>query len=346
MKMLYLFFHRLARCFRQNKGFFLLFLLGGIINALVFAHLYGTLPNVVNRTSTARYYRSYAALPSEYTTFDEAGDTFSEMLESPLFEAVIPENNYAVEEHVHIIVCAAFTGEPTLVKATGSMTFTEPGQIIVPYDCAASVGETITLQDKRFTIIGKHNDHDYYISSSDYLACFDGFTSIHVYSTQRYPSLNNPVSEYLSAHFPKYAVPNIYYLYDDSLTTSGLQSMCLAFLICTVSFLFLMRYMIDSLMGENIISMIVGAPRSAIVTMVFWECLLLFLLANSAGLLLHWLLTPSFFSKFQVVPDLVYTGGDYLNMTVITFVIILISLLPMLRKYTRLSPVRARQERM
>ena len=114
--------------------------------------------------------------------------------------------------------------------------------------------------------------------------------------------------------------------------------------LAVLAYLFLLRYIVDSQMAENLVSLILGASKSQIILCIFWESMILALVANGAGLLGHWLLYEKIFIHLNVYSDLSYRAGDYFFVYLVMVLLSLATIIPFVMKYLKLSPVAARQK--
>ena len=140
--------------------------------------------------------------------------------------------------------------------------------------------------------------------------------------------------------------PRIYELSDQGLSRYNLTMICSTFLNATVSFKFLHRYLMDSMMDENSASMMVGASKGKLLFLIFCEGLVLFLGVSILGLLLHYALYTPVFSKLNYAEGLVYRLGDYLRILAGICAIVLVCLIPFLGKYMKMSPIRGYRTRL
>ena len=112
-----------------------------------------------------------------------------------------------------------------------------------------------------------------------------------------------------------------------------------------ISFVSLLRYLIDSQLTESVISRMVGASKRKVSLLIFGECFVLSAGPCCAGLLLHKLLYNTLFERLNMTKNLIYEPGDYgtvlLIMLGITFAVIFLSVL----KYLKLTPVESVRSR-
>lgn len=335
--------NRLAQYYRKNKIIFLLFVIGGAINALVFCFFYGNLlPVVTNRNSQEIQYREYfVRYFDEVKTLDEKEAEMDEIQNSGLFESV----RVCWQESDSLDgpwICASVFGDPPLIRLKGTLDFSSCRQVIVPLSCSADVGSSITLMGETFQVIGQHTSDEYYISYTDFADIGCKIWQIYAVTNDRQDFSNDLAEQLLCNTFSdgNIKTPRIYELSDMGLSLYNTIMICSTFLIATVSFMFLLRYLMDSLTDENIASIIVGASKRKMVLLIFCEGLILFLAVSIIGLLFHYALYIPVFSKINIAEGLIYSFSDYLRILSGIFFIVLACLIPFLGKYTKMSPIR------
>lgn len=345
MKTLYLMWSRVRQYFRNNRLLFLLFFLGGALNAVMVVYGYGNLlPMVSQRNSTDWDRREY------YIRFDESEpdmETVKAFAENPLVHSCA----YVVEEGFR--TCDP---EYPLTRLSGSLDFTEPYQAIVTYSInptGVNIGDRVEFCGKAFTVIGVATDFyggNLYIPYDTFLelGCGERITRINLFSAQRQEPGNDQVLKLIEETFPEATyfggVATNYARDDIRFTVFTLCVILVNAFLAVLAYLFLLRYIIDSQMTENLVSVIVGASRGRLTVYIFWETLLLSVTANGVGLLLHWALYRSVFSKLNISAELSYRTEDYFFVYLMLVALSLATTIPFVLKYLKLSPIAARRE--
>ena len=348
MKFFFLLRKRLAQYYMKNKVIFLLFVLGGALNAIVFCFSYGNLlPAMTNRGSQEIQYREYFVRYFDgVKSLEEKETALEEIQNSGLLESVrlCWQENNDIDGR---LICACVYGEPPLVRLKGTLELSAPGQVLVPLSSSADVGSEVTLMGEAFEVVGQHTSDEYYISYADFVDTGCKIWQIYAAAQERQNFSDDPVEQLLRSTFPdgNIKTPRIYELSDQGLSRYNLTMICSTFLIATVSFMFLLRYLMDSMMDENSASMMVGASKGKLIFLIFCEGLVLFLAVSILGLLLHFVLYTPVFSKLNYAEGLVYRFGDYLRILAGISGIVLVCLIPFLGKYMKLSPIRAYRTR-
>ena len=356
MKTLYLIGSRLRQYVLKNKVLFVLLLIGGILNGIGMAYCYGNLlPVIAARDSQDPVYRSYflayqESVPGvEFVPSEDSVDlaTIEKLKNHPLIESCIFTNDndyvFAYDENC-----------PKLMLG-GTDNFTAPYQVIVYEKDKANIGDTISLRGHAFEVIGKCK-----FASGGYLIPYDTYVSLgygestfrmYIVAKERYsihhPS-QDPVLALLGEMFPGS------YFEKSSIGEEGQQQLetlivklpgiVLNAFMTMLAYVFLLRYLVDSLLNETIVSIIVGASRLRMTVYIFWEAILLSVIANGAGLFVHWALYQPVFEKINLATELRYYLSDYALLLGVIVAFSLIITIPFAMKYLRLSPVAAKRE--
>lgn len=99
------------------------------------------------------------------------------------------------------------------------------------------------------------------------------------------------------------------------------------------SFMFLLKYLMDSCRRENSILMMVGAKKSRILATNFLENIILTLSSTAIAILIHITLYDCLFSKINLSESIVYTAEDYLIIALSVFVLSTIVQIPFIISY-------------
>ena len=359
MKTLYLIGSRLRQYILKNKVLFILLLIGGILNGVGMAYCYGNLlPLIATRDSQGAEYRGYSILfqkkpetlggvwePADISTDLETIEKFKN---NPLIESCIftNDNDY---------VCAYDDNYPKLLLG-GTDEFTDPYQVLVYEQHQANVGDTIKLRGHDFEVIGKCSfgapgcliPYDTYVS----LGYAENTFRIYATSKERYAgkgSSEDPVLDLINELFPNntgasaaWGIKHDQFVTEDTL--AAIPGIVLNAFMAMLAYAFLLRYLIDSLLDETIVSIIVGASRLRMTVYIFWEALLLSVTANGLGLLVHRLLYVPLFQRINLAEDLRYYLSDYALLLGVIVAFSLVITVPFSLKYLRLSPIAARRE--
>lgn len=313
----------------------------------MFAYFYGNMIAVVaNRTSDDIIYRLY------YVYAEGDGDIG--LLKTAAENELVENVSVCIWEHVgaaSLQVSASVVGKMPMGEILkGSCDFSDDHakEIVMPTSISAKIGDKYMLAGTEYTVIGQSSASEFYIPMGTYID--NGYSLsywISVYTYERQDVSDDPVYGMLCELFPGGRITSGSALSDhadktDSVIELVLISVCYA--VALISYIFLLRYMIDSIMNETIVSMVVGASKLTVAVMVFWETVTLTMASGILGVMLHRLLYPVFFSKINMQDnEIIYTGGDYAFIILSQFVVTLLVLIPFAHKYTKLSPIESRR---
>lgn len=349
MKTLYLTFCRLKQYFLRNKLLFILFVIGGMLNAIAVTYCYGNLlPIIANRDSDAYEHRKYTI------RFDDPAT--GEMLAGMSHPVRSNLETFSGDPVVQGCIfrssnISTFLGDYPFKTVSGISEFTRAYQVLASTPAEVSVGSEVTLDGNTYEVIGIITDGSggqYYIPNETFidLGYIDRVTRVTAIAAQRQDPLSDKVMSLIYKSLPQATYAGGGYEASSDMIRSNNQvpGIVINAFISIVSYIFLLRYLVDSILDETIISMIVGASKGRMTTHIFWESLLLCLIANCSGLLLHWLLYKPFFQGINLAQSLSYTLGDYTLICLLLLALSLLVTVPFALKYLRLSPIAARRE--
>ena len=116
-----------------------------------------------------------------------------------------------------------------------------------------------------------------------------------------------------------------------------LAMICLVYGLSMFSYMFLMKYMMETSIRENVIYGFVGASKNKMTALLLIDNICFSVVTVSAGLLLHLGLKEAFFDKVSVSENIYYTAADYGLLFVLGVGISLLTLLPFLLGFRRHS---------
>lgn len=342
MKTVYLIRSRIIQYWRIHKSILILFLFGGILNALMFSYLYGNLVSyMLGRDSSEIYYRKYSVYYIDNTTFDI--DKVKDLYQTNFFDSIMLSTTLPDGDNR---VIADINDTLTLVCEKGTDDLTKnKNAVIIPSYVSGVVGDSVKLLGKEFTVIGQHTVNDYYVSFDNFKELNSPIDRIYLIATNRQDFSNDKVQQLLRSYYPsaRISTPSAYEAYDESTSYYGISIVCITYAIALCTFMFLLRYLMDSMLNSTIISMIVGATKKRIFTIVFLEAFSLCAAVNVLGIALHQILYPCLFSIINLSQNLVYKTNDYILIFTLMQFVALIVAVPFTVKYSYLSPVESRR---
>ncbi len=310
----------------------------------MFAYFYGNMsPMMVRRSQQDFYYR-------EYTIVYESGQCFTQadaaaLLADPLIEKVSVYARIESEGRLDFLV-ADLENSPSIVLIRGENSLgSVPDGIIIPYDHSAPLGGSVMLVQQPFRVIAQHTLSDYYIPYSRFLSLQQPIVRMVVTTAQRQDLRHDAVVDMLNSRFSNLSIctPRLYEKQDSHDSVSAILLICAVYALSMISFAFLLQHLMDSNVGHTVICRIVGASSRDIFSLTLLEGVVLCVLVDGAGLLLHRLLYRPLFSNINLSRDIVYTYGDYLLIFCLMLAVGLAVLIPFIWKYARLSPTSARR---
>lgn len=340
MKRLLLFGNRMKQYYLRNKLVFLLFLLGGALNTVAVTYCYGNLlPTVANRDSDYSHYREYRVkLGGSGATMEE----IRPLLEDGLVRdwAVSPDNNlHATNESF------------PFQRLKGTLSFTEPYQILVPMEAEVSLGEALLVDGVEFTAIGAVS-----AMPDGYFIPFDTFVElgydrniryIQIFSAERESLENDRVLALIYRVLPN--IQSIASLRELAMVTDEKQAERYFILIgvnaflSAVAFAFLLYYLLDSLHRENVLATVLGATKWWVARSIFLEAAVLSATASGLGLLLHIGLYESVFRKLNAVDTVRYLPEDYGRIYLLLLGLSLVTAVPIVIKKLGTTPLEAKR---
>ena len=367
MSFLYLLRNRLRQYFIKNKAVFIVFMIGSIFAALMITYFYG---NVVEKEPEYEYpeywYRQYEltfrtpmrpeSYDSDFNLLPLLGKYNGELNDPRLIESVMVEHELEFSMARRVCLTACAWGDPKIEAYEGSGRFTGEFQLLAPKGMNKAVGDSINIEGFDFVVIGlydKPTDIDW---SYNYITDMDTFLKtglshdeMYLYSLKAYAEdAEDPVEELIKETYGC-GVKGLYRLKtvvsQDELKIEIAQ-MTVCYLVSSVSFMFLMVYMIDSLKKESVISMIVGATKGKLRALTLTEVFILTSVSSLIAIFLHKLLYDSFFSNINLREGIVYKAGDYLKVYALMLIISIAVEIPFVFRYTRITPAEARRRRM
>lgn len=364
MKLLQLISSRIRQYWAGNRLIFILFLAGGILCSVMFTYFYGNMLSYMQYiTSDDPYYRTYDVALTEAMgsdiprpEYEISLDDAQRLYEHDLVEAVTVQWLFEIFDadavqgdswYMSMAIIAEFGDDPDITLDMGSKDLgAEPYTVVVPYDSNAVVGDTIEICGKELKVIGKHNLSDYYVSCDFFREIGAIVDRMTVVSADRLDLSNDPLMVLLEEMFPEcYLRSPVRWenAYERRMTEELLFMLCPVYGVSLVSFMFLLRYLMDAILNNTIVSRIVGARKTQIFGMCFIESVALCAVVDAAGIGIHWLLYDSVFSKLNALQNLIYRPEDYLRVYLCMLGVGMAVAALFVRKYAKLSPAASRR---
>ena len=262
-----------------------MFLLGGIVCSTSFIYFYGNqLSTKKSEVSTDSSYYTYTLKFDEPASYYEIKN--SSLLNSEIIEDVMAvhylllddlpkefnKNNYI---DYYLRVCTQINNKHKLFSKMGRSEFYDEEikngkNVIILPNCddifSLAQGDTVTLSGREYEVIGVNTFIDnFYIPSNTFDKCGYSIDEITIYTTERMSRTEN--SQFIAnlhAEFPQSDLiesPSESYKAADSYFIGDFFLIMCEFIISALSFMFLIKFLIDKSNLENIIYLIVGATK-------------------------------------------------------------------------------------
>lgn len=361
MKTLELVFTRIYYDFKQNKSVFTVFLIGCLLCSLSFIFFYG------NQLSLKIYEGSDQEVLNEYTINFSEPASYEDIVNSPLIKSdivldveircsltmdEIPMKEMNLSEVAEFddgstiyTMSSILYGKDELLQEMGRVEFTDAerkeGKNVVILPSAVSEGVTyniktgdkITVSGREYEVVGMSTMFgNFYIPPETFKK--GGYTvdSMEIVTSEHMSrsEINQFVADIQEA-FPNGVIhhsPLEYFeIAEQNLSSEGFYIIC-EFIVVSLSFMFLMKYIIDSNNAENIIYSMVGATKKRIFAVIMLENTVIYGVVAAVACVLHKLLYNSFFNQINVSPGITYTLVDYVMIVLAVVVLSCIVSLP------------------
>ena len=363
MKRVRLVFMRLAGYPRKNKAIFALFIIGSLLSAIMFAYMYGNLRPILSRYNLARLdYREYSVFFDVNWEESSGGgiilnppndnhvtnDMVESIIETGLFESIVLKSFYSMRSNdTPANVCTCVYGSPDqLYISVGVKNLADDNQIIIDADSGKSIGRSITVRGKDFTVVGRFQGSECYLVTMNAYREMNANTNvISVISVDRWHDDNDVPLHTLSLLFPEAVVVSghneSYDAYISEQTTPGI---IVSFAVAFIAFVFLLSYLANQFTEENAVSIIVGGRPIDIALSVMFEGTIFSLLSVFTGLIVHFVLYKPLFNHINIANNMVYKLSDYVEMLIIMTIVVIIMMTALSIKYLLLTPKKLRNK--
>jgi len=158
---------------------------------------------------------------------------------------------------------------------------------------------------------------------------------------------NDPLTSILQEAFPECTLrtpANWARAFEKRAIEDTLYGVCPIYLVSLISFMYLLRYLMDTTTSMVAVSRIVGARRWQIFGLCLAEALLLCCLGIAVGIGIHIVLYDAVFVHLNALTDLVYRPVDYC--IVFAWMMLLSTAVAMffVRKYALMPPIALRRQ--
>lgn len=344
---------RISQYYKNNPFIFVLFLFSSIVCTTGFIYLYGNYTtSMLIRNDESQTWRQYTInFNQPLYTYEQALGKISDIPfsseNSTVFSYQIGDDGTTMD------IATALTGTPSIIRVSGRTEFTNEEMssgekvMILPHffpkrpEGLSEDGKTFRFGAETFQIIGRHVDQECYIPPQTFVNLQYDITSIKVTAQKRPDNIEEDLSnqQVLQSIFPEADIRSTYKYYEamEQSFPIELTMICLVYGLSMFSFMFLMKYMMETSIRENIIYGFVGASKNKITALLLTDNICFSVFTGAVGILLHVLLKEPLFDRVSVTENITYTAGDYLLIFVLSVVIAQLTLLPFLIGFRRHS---------
>lgn len=359
MKTLRLVASRFFLYFTNNKIIFVLFLLGGIACSIAFIHFYGNGTSYkkvqAEDNASLRYYALEFQQPVPQPEVDQEVLHNENICDIELAHALVQEEMpISIEGNRRFFIKTKMQNGAPLYAEKGRVAFTQqelaqaqrvvilPGMVEALYE--VEIGSTMRILGEAFTVIGMSTDMEgFYIPFSVFEQWGLSVSEFSVTLDQKLSVAdNNAFIAQLHNAYPTAVLtqsPSNYYSLASERFSLQLFSISVAYIVASLSFMFLMKFMLDRNSRENIIFSIVGASRAAVLRVLVLETAFLSSCAAVLAILLHAVLYKPFFSRLNVFENLTYTVWDYVVIWLCVTLLSCLAAVPFAYRYIKSSLV-------
>ena len=345
MKFIYLIGSRLFQYWRSNKLLFCLYIACSILCGTGMLYLYGnftiTMQQRAEQITEMKQFRLHFS-EDECPSFSEIQAMVPEW-EVPLTSCYVQASDKLITKTVQTVIY----GQTPYLKVSGEIDLSKRNDenvVIIPHVDISErleldrVKGLLTLKNQTFQVVGQFTGISYLIPLGTYQRLGYPIESA-IFTLREKPDdkTEQTILAWLQEQFP---TAEIYHpkMYDDF---AGRQLPMELFMICLVygislfSFLYLMKYMMDRHLAENVVYSLVGAPKKTVIRLVALENLILSTLTSLLSVGLHLLLKESVLDKVSVSANITYRFTDYLLIFILMVVVSQLVSLPFILRYRK-----------
>ncbi len=202
--------------------------------------------------------------------------------------------------------------------------------------------ENIKIQGQDFKTIRNESVSDYVIPIEKYFDSNIRTCRIEICVSERFSKdsmslYSDFLDDWLKELYPDSAfdikTPGTYYGSEDAANMQGFATIIAVFIVALISFMLLLKYLMDSCRRENSILMMVGAKRKRIILINLLENIILTLSSSAVAVVLHIALYDSLVTKINLYKNITYSAQDYLIIVLLAIGLSLIVQIPFIFTY-------------
>ena len=372
MKFCKLILHRIGQYYKTNKLVFLLFLLGGITCAITFIFFYSNILAPVKAEGRENaIYRTYViTFESSKTPAEILDERLNAMhLHDILFLHIIEEEN--LDQVISVDkaplqfepgpgsgsrpdrIVSSFHDYAEMSPVMGRNQFTQeerqgkPAIVLPAHSHWPKGAKTISLYGKTFEIVGSEYSINMRIPFSSYQAMHLPTERVYITMDQNPTAAENrKIVASLKKLFPESDIADPSGTVRDEYMQIAMATALISavYLLALISFLFLMKYMIDQNRHENIVYSIVGASRRNVIAILFVDIFVLTSLTILGGILFYLLFQTVLFDRINLASGIRLSGIDFLVIYLLMIGLSCLASIPFLWKYRKDSLITSKNQ--
>lgn len=351
MKKIYLIFANISSHFCSSKLIFFVFMCSSVVCSLSFLYCYGNMIGYIQqRSSQERYWREYQVDLESYDNIEEVMDKLKNINNDYIEDiALCSRLNNSDEATLY----ASLTESNKWSAKSGRVSFSDAelsdgaNRIIVP-STYKSEKSTLNLNNTDYQIIGMHSSYTEYriplknFLENGYRADFATIIASQVPTNE----INRLITSEIRSQFPDDYIYTAYLYINAEMKKmpSEVLMLTLMYGISILSFIFLLRYMVEKTYKDLIVYSIVGASKGDLSVFVLIEAFILSSITTLLAILLHSSLYDVVFSKINYADSIYYTFKDYFVTFIINVTVTQIVNLPFIVKLYRRSVTQSKRE--
>lgn len=356
MKTIKLFLSRIYFYFTSNKLIFCMFLIGSFVCSISFIFLYGNQVSTKKAESSLdpayKIYSMSFEKPISYNdinskSFLKSNIIYDIDISHYLSAKELPKELFSSSENVEIedgffTIDAVLYNKDENFSKFGRAEFSDKeltngeNVVVLPsYEGLYSMKNKsyINISGTKYEIIGMSTrDFEFLVPAKNFENLNYSINQIEIQTTDKMSRKDNAeFIEKLHEAFPEGTLtssPTDYYNSADNNYLEGISLIAFMFIICSLSFMFLFKFMIDQSNAENIIYSIVGANKAKIIFILILENAFLSGIVAIIASILHKILYNSIFNHINIFDGIEYSLKDYLLIIVMIIILSCITSLP------------------
>lgn len=326
MKSIYMIFSKLRTLFATEKLFFVVFCIGILTCNIMFTYMYGLVMQLNERDGVADVYLYY--VQGERMDIDDMEKScYKYSCECDYYVVMDSANCSVGDESVMLpwdeYLIRAKKDPSAFYAETGSTKdLLKPATVVVPTELQISIGDTIRLNGVDLLVVGTSVVPSF-IVSADTLTQNGLVPDVYALDLAA-KDIRRAGDDFSRTISPGYYVEQMSGSGMDGQTLSTLGTVVVIYLLCMLSFMYLMTFLYDSSAYEFNVYEILGATRRRVLAVLGGVMFLLLAVISLVSQFLYAVFYESFFSKLNLFGGFSYSFGDYVAVFFLTLVLVFV----------------------